>query len=187
MTGKPAMSCSPIVDRFVTTCRESLAAGPARMRELVERAICEPSDLIEALGSRDIPGMRTLYRADDLTILHVVWAPKLNVPPHEHRMWAVIGMCCGCEVNRFWRRAQPIGLRSAGEKTLQAGDAALLEASVIHSVSNPLTRTTGAIHVYGGDFFGVGRSEWASEDAPEQPFDVQRALQRFDRGDDVKR
>jgi hypothetical protein len=58
---------------------------------------------------------------------------------------------------------------------------------VIHSVSNPLARTTGAIHVYGGDFFGIGRSEWASEDAPEQPFDVQRALQRFDRGDDVKR
>src|SRR5918992_5564033 len=28
-------------------------------------------------------------------------------------------------------------------------------ASVIHSVTNPIRRLTGAIHVYGGDFFGA--------------------------------
>jgi len=30
-------------------------------------------------------------------------------------------------------------------------------------VTNPIPRLTGAIHVYGGDFFGVARSEWDAE------------------------
>jgi predicted metal-dependent enzyme (double-stranded beta helix superfamily) len=36
---------------------------------------------------------------------------------------------------------------------------------IIHSVLNPIDRLTGAIHVYGGDFFGAERSEWDFVDA----------------------
>jgi predicted metal-dependent enzyme (double-stranded beta helix superfamily) len=35
--------------------------------------------------------------------------------------------------------------------------------NIIHSVTNPIPRLTGAIHVYGGDFFGAERSEWDPE------------------------
>ncbi len=175
------MHISPLLDRFVADCQDACASGPQRVRELIERKVRDPADLLAALGLGDVPGMRTIHRADDLTILHVVWGSNMEVPAHDHRMWAVVGVYAGCEVNRIWRRAQPAaqGLRLGGDMTLHAGDAVVLEADVIHSVVNPLARTTGAIHVYGGDFFAVARSEWVSESASEVPFDVQRAVQRF--------
>jgi hypothetical protein len=39
---------------------------------------------------------------------------------------------------------------------------------------------TGAIHVYGGDFFGVDRSEWDPETLIEQACDGEKMLRRFD-------
>lgn len=47
-------------------------------------------------------------------------------------------------------------------------------------MTNPIGRLTGAIHVYGGDYFRVPRSEWAPERLVEQPGDVQRMLQLFE-------
>ena len=38
-------------------------------------------------------------------------------------------------------------------------------------MTNPLDRLTGAIHVYGGDFFGGGRSEWDPENLLERDYD----------------
>ena len=35
-----------------------------------------------------------------------------------------------------------------------------LGRDVVHSVTNPLPRITGALQVYRGDFFAVARSEW---------------------------
>jgi len=48
-------------------------------------------------------------------------------------------------------------------------------------VTNPIPRLTGAIHVYGGDFFGpVGRSEWDAETLLEQSCDGARMARRFE-------
>jgi predicted metal-dependent enzyme (double-stranded beta helix superfamily) len=52
-------------------------------------------------------------------------------------------------------------------------------SAVMHSVVNPLGRFTGAIHVYGGDFFGMPRSEWAPDTLEERPFDVERARRAY--------
>lgn len=62
---------------------------------------------------------------------------------------------------------------------MRGKDAALLDADIIHSVANPLTRLTGAIHVYDGDFFAAERSEWDPETLLEQAFDAERAIARF--------
>ncbi len=43
----------------------------------------------------------------------------------------------------------------------------------------PLRAFTGAIHIYGGDFFGAPRSEWAPGSLVERPFDVERARQVY--------
>ena len=48
-----------------------------------------------------------------------------------------------------------------------------LGQDIIHSVTNPIPRLTGAIHVYGGDFFAIERSEWDPETLAEGP--VRRA------------
>jgi hypothetical protein len=38
---------------------------------------------------------------------------------------------------------------------------------------------TGAIHVYGGDFFDTPRSEWTPDTLVERPFDIERARQAY--------
>ncbi|MBM3524421.1 MAG: hypothetical protein FJX57_15830, partial [Alphaproteobacteria bacterium] len=51
---------------------------------------------------------------------------------------------------------------------------------IIHSVTNPIPRFTGAIHVYGGDFFAAKRSEWNPETLSEGPLDVQNTIRMFE-------
>jgi predicted metal-dependent enzyme (double-stranded beta helix superfamily) len=116
-------------------------------------------------------------------VLNVVWAPWMTVVPHDHRMWAVIGIYTGREDNIFWRRvAGPPGrVEAAGAKALSVRDAVPLGHDVIHSVTNPIPRLTGAIHVYGGDFFDpAGCSEWNPETLLEEPFDLERAKRRYE-------
>jgi predicted metal-dependent enzyme (double-stranded beta helix superfamily) len=94
--------------------------------------------------------------------------------PHDHRMWALIGLYGGRENNTFYRRS-PAGLQVAGGKQLEIGHTVLFGESLIHSVVNPLRVFTGAIHIYGGDFFGTPRSDWDPETLQERPYDVERA------------
>jgi len=76
------------------------------------------------------------------------------VMPHNHRMWAVIGIYTGREDNVFWRRLKgtPNKIEAAGAKALCEMDAEPLGTDIIHSVINPINKLTGAIHIYGGDF-----------------------------------
>ena len=93
--------------------------------------------------------------------------------PHDHRMWAVIGVCTGREDNIFWRRvAGEAGglIEAACAKSLSERCAEPLGRDAIHSVTNPLGRLTAAIHVYGGDFYGVKRSDWDPENLLERRY-----------------
>ena len=71
-------------------------------------------------------------------------------------------------------------IEAAGAMALMAGDAVPLERDIIHSVTNLIPRPTGALHVYGGDFFGVERSEWDPEPLLEQRYDVAKNMRLFD-------
>jgi predicted metal-dependent enzyme (double-stranded beta helix superfamily) len=108
----------------------------------------------------------------------VVWSPGMAIYPHEHRMWAVIGLYGGREDNTFYRRSAR-GLEVDARRRLEGSQTARLDETVIHSVVNPLQRFTGAIHVYGGDFFRTPRSEWAPNTLEERPFDVERARRAY--------
>ena len=72
------------------------------------------------------------------------------------------------------------GLTGHGNKTLITKDTLPLGESVIHAVTNPLEKITAAIHVYGGDFFAVPRSEWDSQTLKERPFDLENAKRVFE-------
>ena len=71
-------------------------------------------------------------------------------------------------------------LEAAGAQALCDGDAEPLGHNIIHSVTNPIPRLTGAIHVYGGDFSAAERSEWDPETLLEERFDAERAVRRFE-------
>jgi predicted metal-dependent enzyme (double-stranded beta helix superfamily) len=168
------------LDHFMADCQAALtsASPEVAIRELVRRAVAEPSSVADALGPPREGGLFVLHRSPALTILNVVWTPGMAIYPHDHRMWAVIGLYGGREDNIFYRRGSP-GLVVAGRKQLGRTETALLGEGIIHAVANPLREFTGAIHIYGGDFFGVPRSEWTSDTLVERAFDAQRARQVY--------
>ncbi len=173
------------LEQFVADCRAALKEDSSHklVREVLARAVSEPGAVLKAVGEPHRAEMQTLYRADDLTILNVIWAPWMNLLPHNHEMWAVIGIYTGREDNIFWRRipgARGGKLEAAGARALSEKDAVPLGRDIIHSVANPIPRLTGALHVYGGDFFGVPRSEWDAETLLEQPLEGEKMRQRFE-------
>ena len=125
-------------------------------------------------------GVHPLHRSAELTILDFAWAPWMTFKPHNHNMWAVIGIAVGREDNVFWRRI-PGRIEASGARTLGPGEVATLGRDVIHSVLNPLGRTTRALHVYGGDFFAPAeaRSEWDHETLVERPWDMEDTRRLF--------
>jgi predicted metal-dependent enzyme (double-stranded beta helix superfamily) len=172
------------LEQFACDCRTALHEDPSHrsVLEVVARAVREPAGVLKALGEPKRAEMQKLYHASDLTILNVIWAPRMTLLPHNHQMWAVIGIYTGREDNIFWRRpvAEGAKLEAAGARALCEREALPLARDVIHSVTNPIPRLTGAIHVYGGDFFGVSRSEWDPETLLEQECDGQKMLRRFE-------
>ncbi len=168
-------------DRFIEACRAALAESDAQgaIRELVASACSEPLQLMRSLGEPERAGVNTIYKADDLTILNLCWGPQMQFHPHDHRMWAVIGIYSGCEQNTFFRRSDG-GLTRHGVKELNAKDTVPLGKNIIHAVTNPLDRITAAIHVYGGNFFATARSEWDPQTFEEHPYDVEHTLRAFE-------
>ncbi|HET9404921.1 MAG TPA: cysteine dioxygenase family protein [Burkholderiales bacterium] len=168
-------------ERFIEDCRAAIRGKDSQnvIRELVARAVSEPAQLMRVIGEPKRAGVETIYKADNLTILNLCWGPGMVFKPHDHHMWAVIGIYTGREENTFFRRAER-GLTRHGTKELNAGDVTPLGAAIIHAVTNPLDRITGAIHVYGGDFFAVQRSEWDPRTFEEQPYDMKDTLRAFE-------
>lgn len=167
-------------DRFIQDCIDAIPQGQQAIREVVTAAVADSAGIMAELGEPEHAGIATLYRSPELTILNFAWAPCMSLMPHNHQMYAVIGIYSGREDNLFWRRTKT-GIEAAGAKSLGVGDVATLGRNIIHSVLNPIGKMTTAIHVYGGDFFEPDepRSEWDHETLEEQPWDIDRVRTLF--------
>ena len=96
------------IDEFVGECLDAVrregvsgdrrcvrsSSAPCRSRAAIIDAIGEPSAA---------PLFSTWHTSDELTVLHVVWPPTVDLMPHDHMMWASIGLYGGREDNRFFR------------------------------------------------------------------------------------
>ncbi|MDP6874542.1 MAG: hypothetical protein QF521_13520 [Alphaproteobacteria bacterium] len=175
-------------DRFIEDCKAAVGQGQRAIRDVVLRAVADPAAVIAELGEPDTAGVYPLYQADDLTVINFVWAPYMTLLPHNHHMFAVIGLYGGREDNVFWRRLEAEdgpALEAAGAESMGPGQAATLGPEIIHSVANPISKLTPAIHVYGGDFFNppVPRSQWDHETLIEEPWDMQNTHKVFRQAD----
>ncbi len=174
-------------ERFIEACRAALKERSPQLavKELVEQAVASAGEVERALGTPAESGIKTIHRSDELTILNVVWAPLMSIYPHDHRTWAVIGIYGGQEDNAFYRRRKDEpGLDQVNDRSLSEEDTISLGEDVIHAVTNPRRKFTGAIHVYGGDFFEIERSEWDSPVAAEQRYSIDRAMRTFAEAND---
>jgi predicted metal-dependent enzyme (double-stranded beta helix superfamily) len=173
-------------EQFIAECRAALdgARSSRNVREVMARALADPGAVQRGLGALQAGGIRPLYRSAELTVLNVFWPANMIIMPHNHSLWAVIGVYSGREDNILWRRLPEDAdgrIEAAGAKALSTGDALALGPEVIHSVVNPVGRVTGALHVYGGDFFGIERSEWDPDTLVEKPYDMEKVLRMFAR------
>ena len=163
--------------QFVTDIQSAMAEADAQSAvfEVIERAVRDPGAMLKELGPPGKGRSEQLYHGEDLTITNVIWGSEMWVPPHDHTMWAVIGVYQGQEDNTFWRDGDD-GLTEQGGVALRTGDVRKLGENAIHSVRNPSSvELCGAIHVYGGDFFGAipRRHSWDPETLVRGPYDYE--------------
>lgn len=172
------------VQRFIEQCRGALKEtdGAGAVRDILERAVATPAQILAGLGEPTRATVQRIHVADDLTILNVIWGPHMTIMPHNHKMTAIIGIYTGAEDNIFWRRTgdQEGLIKAAGARSLRAKDVEALGPDAIHSVTNPIPRLTGAIHVYLGPFFTVHRSEWNPESLIEGTYDIEKNMRLFE-------
>lgn len=163
-------------EAFVDACRRARAEDRPELavREVVERAVSDPAAVEDDLGPADGWRIDVLHNDEELTIMHFVWPPSVELFPHEHKMWSTVGIYGGIEENTYFRRTGD-SIQVSGHKRGVAGDALVLGAEGIHSVENPTRQWTAALHVYGGDFFSRPRLQWDRETGRAKPFDVQNA------------
>jgi len=167
------------VDQFIADCvaarreRDSAVA----VREVLARTVTMPAPLEATIGPAiQQPSFATWFNSEELTILHVVWPPGVDLFPHDHQMWAAIGLYGGREDNRLFRRLPDGRLELRAEKTLLDGDTVLLGDDTVHAVANPSREWTAAIHIYGGDYFADGRQMWPDGDGAPLPFATDRLI-----------
>lgn len=164
------------LDQFIGECRRLAGRNePRQILKLMREAVRDPEALKRAVtpldakvGVLDAP---PLFRSDDLTILNVTLRPGVLSIPHDHRVWAVIGIYEGQENNTFFRRSGQ-ALDAANTREVRAGEAVLLGADVVHAIENPLPVQTLGLHVYGGDLFAAERSMWSPHTGEEHPYDI---------------
>ena len=93
-------------DQFIADCliaAKEIAAQVA-VRQVLTRAVSDPSEVIGALGEPKRAEIQKLFQSSQLTILNVIWAPYMTLLPHNHHLWALIGIYTGREDNIYWRR-----------------------------------------------------------------------------------
>ncbi len=168
------------VDAFVAELVDGAAGDDPRQgtRDVLSRAMSSPTDVLDALAPQR-GGITLLHHTPDLTVANIAWAPHMRLMPHDHRMWAVIGIYAGAEDNQFFRRDPDTGLAASNDRRLETGDVCVLGTQTIHAVTNPTGRLTGAIHVYGGDFVNQPRSQWGPDDVVERPFSMDTLHEQF--------
>jgi len=138
------------------------------VKEVMKKALQNPAEMLKAIGEPTQAGLKVFLRSETLTIFSASWTPQMNLMPHNHKMWANIGIYTGREDNIIWHRTDE-GIKAKTAECLFTGDVGTLEKNAIHSVTNPLQRFTGGIHIYGGDFFATERSQWNPETLDEEP------------------
>ena len=181
------------LDAFIGHCRDAVT-GEAEpwlaVREVLEEALSDRAAIAAALPV-DRAELVPLYAGEDVTVVKVVWAPRMTFPPHDHLTWACNGLYAGTEHNTLFALDDE-RLRPTGEFVIEEGGIGVLDADAIHAVRNPDRRAlSAAIHVYGGDFPSLPRTNWMGDPPRRRPASIEATRQMFaaanDRLDDEDR
>jgi predicted metal-dependent enzyme (double-stranded beta helix superfamily) len=91
-------------DTLLAELLNAVDEGEPRLavKTVLDRTLAN-GELREMFGE-PVGGLHVLHNSPDLTVLNLVCAPGVLSLPHDHRMWAAIGVYEGREENAFFRR-----------------------------------------------------------------------------------
>lgn len=164
-------STSFAIDAFVDACKA--CNGDVRLvAETVRAALAAPDAIVAALAGN--AGDRVLFADDALTVLNVRIPPGFRTPPHDHTMWAVVGIYEGQENNTFYRLIDGVP-QPVDQHEVHAPGVLTLDGTTVHAIHNPLQRPTCGLHVYGGHLDRAQRSLWDPDTGERHAFSVELA------------
>ena len=163
-----------IVDRGDSTERQ-IAQMAAPLERIIQRRDCL-LDIPENDEASPDNGF-VIHRADNLTIMAVVWQPNASAPIHNHNGWAMEGVISGVEFNRNYQRtddgATPwiAELEELEPTRVPTGTTTYITdpPADIHAVEIKEGKTV-AIHVYGLDLLKQWRFRFDLDSGRVEPF-----------------
>ncbi len=105
------------------------------------------------------------------SVVSFVWGPGQATPVHDHRVWGLVGVLRGSELNESFTRDAAGNLVSSGSQYLNAGNVSRLSPTIgdVHRVSNAeRNRASVSIHVYGANIGAVERATYDALGTPKR-------------------
>lgn len=152
------------------------AAILARGRELLTELVADDDWLPPEYAKPD-PARYQQYllhcdSRERFSVVSFVWGPGQATPVHDHRVWGLVGVLRGSELNEGFSRDAAGNLVSDGAPVLlRAGAVAELSPRIgdVHRVSNAeRDRPSVSIHVYGANIGAVERATYDALGAPKR-------------------
>jgi 3-mercaptopropionate dioxygenase len=152
--------------------RVILDRGTALLSDLVLHDDWLPAEYAQPDPARYQQYLLHCDSRERFSVVSFVWGPGQATPVHDHRVWGLVGVLRGSELNEAFVRDRAGNLVSAGPpERLSAGTVAALSPRIgdVHRVANAeRDRTSISIHVYGGNIGAVERATYDALGAPKR-------------------
>jgi len=139
-------------------------------------ALVEHDDWLPAEYAKPDPAryQQYLLHCDSLerfSVVSFVWAAGQATPIHDHRVWGLVGVLRGSELNESFIRDNAGKLVPSGSELLKAGSVSRLSPRIgdVHRVANAeRDRASVSIHVYGANIGAVERATYDELGTPKR-------------------
>ena len=151
--------------------RAILERGEGLLAALVANDDWLPAEYAKADPSRYQQYLLHCDSRERFSVVSFVWGPGQSTPIHDHRVWGLVGVLRGIELNESFTRDPAGNLVSAGSQHLNAGSVSRLSPTIgdVHRVSNAERgRTSVSIHVYGANIGAVERATYDALGTPKR-------------------
>lgn len=182
------------IEGFANECKtamakaddQRIAAADFLQKTLNENDLQQIADTLEAaIPAGANVGEMIVHCSPELTMMYVRVPARFQSGIHNHTVFACIGQLFGKEKNVIYdRTADGKGLIEARNAMVNAGEVINLPEDAIHHIENPNESTSGALHVYGGDFHAImdERSLWDYNDKSEKAFNFEGLISESIKG-----
>jgi 3-mercaptopropionate dioxygenase len=149
-----------------------LEQGTTLLSELVAHDDWLPAEYAKPDPTRYQQYLLHCDSRERFSVVSFVWGPGQATPIHDHRVWGLVGVLRGSELNESFTRDAAGNLISAGQPERHSAGAVVPVSprlGDIHRVSNAeRDRTSVSIHVYGANIGAVERATYDALGIPKR-------------------